>query len=124
MSSLPERVNLYISSNLGCGRDTTIIVTIEPTPDPSFNAPPVCLGGTTVFTNTTPPIPNLSITYQWGFGDNTTSILTNPTHIYSSAGIFNVSLTATTVGTLCSATIQQPVIVHPLPSQPSPIQFN
>jgi len=117
-------VNLYISSNLGCGRDTTIIVTIEPTPDPSFNVPPVCLGGTTVFTNTTPQIPNHSITYQWGFGDNTTSILTNPTHIYSSAGTFNVSLTATTVGTLCSATIQQPVIVHPLPSPPSPIQFN
>jgi PKD repeat protein len=100
------------------------MVTIQPTPDPIFTAPPVCLGGTTVFTNTTPQIPNHSLTYQWDFGDTNTSTLTNPTHTYSSAGTFNVSLTATTVGTLCSATIQQPVIVHPLPSQPSPIQFN
>jgi hypothetical protein len=117
-------VTLYISSDLGCGRDTTIMVTIQPTPDPSFTAPPVCLGGTTVFTNTTPQIPNHSLTYQWDFGDTNTSTLTNPTHTYSSAGTYNVSLTATTVGTPCSATVQQPVIVHPLPASPSPIQFN
>jgi PKD repeat protein len=47
-------VNLHISSDLGCGRDTTIMVHINPTPNPSFTAPDVCLGNPTPFTNTTP----------------------------------------------------------------------
>ena len=32
--------------------------------------------------------------YSWNFGDGTTSILTNPSHTYTSAGNYNVALTA------------------------------
>jgi parallel beta-helix repeat protein len=38
---------------------------------------------------------NSPLSYTWDFGDGTTSILQNPTHSYSSAGIYYVSLTVT-----------------------------
>ena len=35
------------------------------------------------------------VTYLWDFGDNTTSTLQNPTHIYEEPGAYDVSLTVT-----------------------------
>jgi PKD repeat protein len=37
-------------------------------------------------------------TYSWSFGDGTTSTAQNPTHVYSSAGVYNLSLTVTGPG--------------------------
>jgi hypothetical protein len=117
-------ITLYISSNLGCGRDTTITVVIDPTPSPDFTATVVCLGNPTTFTNTTPSIPGYNILYSWNLGDNTVSTNTNLTHIYQSAGTYNVTLTATTAGTPCNATVNAQVIVNPNTSVPSPIIYN
>ena len=36
-----------------------------------------------------------SFTYQWNFGDSTTSVLKNPTHTYTRNGIFTVQLVST-----------------------------
>lgn len=36
--------------------------------------------------------------YLWSFGDGTTSTLANPTHVYSSPGVYSVSLTASGPG--------------------------
>ncbi|UOG73485.1 GEVED domain-containing protein [Hymenobacter tibetensis] len=71
----------------------------------------------TVLPNTTPPTANFTSNYVlgdcqnpvqftdqstnaptswlWTFGDNTTSTQQNPSHIYSTSGVFNVTLTAT-----------------------------
>ncbi|HTL80674.1 MAG TPA: gliding motility-associated C-terminal domain-containing protein, partial [Bacteroidia bacterium] len=52
------------------------------------------------------------ITYEWIFGDNTTSALPNPSHAYSASGIYHVCLiTLTSNG--CSDTICQDVEVQP-----------
>lgn len=118
-------VTLQVSSPTGCLRDTTINVLIYPSPQPNFTAPPVCLGGITQFTNLTPLVPNYTLTYLWNFGDNTTSVIQNPSHQFTSEGIFNVTLTATTNSTPpCVTTISAQVVVNPLPNSPSPIQFN
>ena len=118
-------VTLQVSSPEGCSRDTTINVLIYPSPDPNFIAPPVCLGGITQFTNLTPNIPNYNLTYLWNFGDNGSSIQISPSHLYLSDGTYTVTLTATTNSSPpCSSTINGQVIVHPLPNQPSNIQFN
>jgi PKD repeat protein len=109
-------VNLYISSNLGCGRDTTITIHINPSPPPSFTAPNVCIGNPTQFINTTSSIPGYSISYLWDFGDNGSSIQTNPTHTYLSVGTYNVTLNATVVGTGCSGSIQSQVTVYQTPT--------
>ncbi len=53
---------------------------------------PICLGGTTVFTNTTMGPP--PITYLWEFGDGSTSTETNPLHTYAAADAYTVSLAA------------------------------
>ena len=43
-------------------------------------------------------ISNSPITYQWDFGDATTSSLENPTHNYAQAGSYSVTLIATSSG--------------------------
>jgi gliding motility-associated-like protein len=61
---------------------------------------------TTSFTNNT----NAS-TYQWDFGDNTTSTQPNPTHTYSGFGNYNVTLIAKdTAG--CSDTLTKPAYIR------------
>jgi len=116
-------VNLSISSNLGCGRDTTIIVTINPRTLPNFTAPNVCLGEITQFTNLTVQTPGYVTIYSWDFGDNTQSSLESPTHTYLTSGTFNVILTTTSV-TNCDGSIQGQVIVNPLPQINGTIIFN
>jgi PKD domain-containing protein len=47
--------------------------------------------------------------WEWHFGDGATSSATNPTHTYSTAGTYNVSLTVTTI--YGSSTITKPITV-------------
>jgi len=50
----------------------------------------VVTGEIITFTNSTVD----GITFEWNFGDETTSTLENPTHSYENAGTYNVQLTA------------------------------
>lgn len=59
-----------------------------------------------------------SITYDWKFGDGVKSTIPNPNHIYSSFGIFDVSLTVSTTG--CKTTAVRQDTVAPLPQ----VSFN
>lgn len=45
-------------------------------------------------------------TWLWDFGDNTTSILQNPVHLYAGPGTYNVTLTVTNVNGCTSDTSQ------------------
>lgn len=49
--------------------------------------------------------------WLWNFGDGTTSTSQNPTHSYSTNGVFNVTLTISNFLTQCSSTITQYVTV-------------
>ena len=49
--------------------------------------------------------------WNWDFGDGTTSTSQNPTHTYSSVGLYNVSLTVTNFSTGCDFTKTTPVRV-------------
>lgn len=117
-------VNLYISSNLGCGRDTTILVEVYPTPFPNFTGPNVCLGNPTTFTNLSVQTPGYPISYQWDFGDNTSSTIINPTHTYNNPGTYLVTLYAATTGTGCMSNVIGQVTVYPLPNPIGPIISN
>lgn len=68
---------------------------VAPRPVAGFNATTSCEGIAVQFTNTTTVSSGL-ISYVWDFGDGNTSILINPSHIYSTHGNYNVTLTATT----------------------------
>ena len=71
----------------------TIVVTAAP-PVADFNANPVTgmapLAAT--FTNTSS---GTTTSYQWDFGDGSTSTVAYPTHTYTKAGTYTVKLTAT-----------------------------
>ncbi|MFN6037662.1 MAG: PKD-like domain-containing protein, partial [Bacteroidota bacterium] len=73
------------------------------TASPQFGATPL----NTAFNNNTPN--RLNYTYLWSFGDGTTSNSNAATvfHTYSSPGLFDVSLVATSLATGCSDTLTQ-----------------
>lgn len=92
-------VSLQLQSSLaGCDITTSVsnmittydlpVVEFEYTPEFSCTAP------TTVdFTNLTTDA--LALTYNWDFGDGTTSTDENPSHTYTTDGTFPIQLTAT-----------------------------
>jgi PKD repeat protein len=57
--------------------------------DPVSGAPPLAVAFTDKSTGSTPR------TYQWAFGDGGTSTASNPTHTYTAAGVYAVTLTIT-----------------------------
>ncbi|MCS6933659.1 MAG: gliding motility-associated C-terminal domain-containing protein [Chitinophagales bacterium] len=57
-----------------------------------FTAPNACVNIPVSFTNQTTGTGALD--YQWFFGDGATSVLVNPTHIYTQPGLYDVTLIA------------------------------
>ncbi|MBS4042710.1 MAG: PKD domain-containing protein [Chitinophagaceae bacterium] len=114
---------LIVTSQWGCinrTRNTTSInVTgtggVSTTPNPSFtvNTSQQCLASNNyVFTNTG-TYPLSGVTYLWTFGDGNTSTSFSPSHVYTTAGYYNVVLKATHNGQDYYS--NQQVIVKPTP---------
>jgi PKD repeat protein len=85
-------VTLSLTTSSGCSgqiiRNNYIRVGDNPIPDFSFSASQGCSPISVQFTN-------LSSFYDsclWNFGDGFTSTQTNPTHLYTGSGTFNISL--------------------------------
>ncbi|MFT5723363.1 MAG: parallel beta-helix repeat protein [Bacteroidia bacterium] len=83
-------VTLMVTSDKGCMTSSTSPVAVYEAPTAKFSANNVCLGGEAKFTNESSNASKVT----WDFGDGATSNLTNPTHTYSTAGSFTVTLTA------------------------------
>ena len=78
-----------------------VTVVVTPVPNCVFTTSNVCLGDTSYFTNLSS---GLGVLYSWDFGDNQpTSAQYSPTHYYSTAGSYSVTLSAT-VGNCVSDT--------------------
>ena len=91
-------VSLKVTSDKGCAKTITKanIINIIPGVVPAFDnsLPTSCTAPATInFTNNSSGPGTVS--YLWNFGDNTTSTAASPTHTYTSAGTYNVSLVAT-----------------------------
>ena len=99
----------------GCTNTAVSNITVNSSPAPTFNAPPVCTGVATLFTNTTAG----GSIYNWDFGDATstsdTSTQQSPSYTYPLAGNYAVSLTVTTTSG-CISYGTQTVTVNPLPT--------
>lgn len=113
--------SLTITTLDGCISSTTktVAVVTPPVVDFVFNAPSYCTGKTVQFTNqstSTAPIQ----TINWNFGDatsgasNTDSVL-NPSHIYSSAGMFNINLVERDTNG-CADTATKSITVYQMPT--------
>jgi len=95
----PFTVSLKVELSTGC--QSTVFsktLTLQQIPAASFLFGSACLPNATLqFTDQSgsndPAHPQ--VTYQWDFGDGGTSTISSPSHIFTSAGPFNVSLTVT-----------------------------
>lgn len=77
----------------------------------SVSPPSICSGDTFSFTNTSVPAATNS---SWNFGDASTSTVLNPTHIYTSAGTYTVTLISSDA-TGCADTTSDTVVVNVTP---------
>jgi len=70
----------------------------------------ICIPDTLTFTNSSKTV--VSPTFTWTFGDGNTSNQTNPTHIYTQAGIYTVTLVVSDPGSCnLTDTLSQQIIV-------------
>ncbi|MEL6924980.1 MAG: PKD domain-containing protein, partial [Bacteroidota bacterium] len=105
-------VILYATSS--CGYDSTIVeITVLPSPDVSFTHPTyVCQGEAIDFSNFSVNTSG----HIWDFGDGDSSILTNPSHVFNTAGTFEVTLTGISAFNQCPTYYTSEVIVRGLPT--------
>jgi gliding motility-associated-like protein len=104
-------VQLIVSSPFLCADTISRTVVVLAIPDAHFSASTACFGYQSVFTDSSVGTIN---GWSWNFGDGSTSILQNPSHLYSSAGSYNTSLTVTN-NLMCSDTYQTLVNVNDIP---------
>ncbi len=105
-------VSLIVTTAKGCKDTAVSVITVNQTPTAGFTATNVCLGSVTSFTDISA---GSIFNWQWDFGDNTSHpTIQNPTHVYSIAGTFTVTLTVTSSNG-CDNTIKDTIHVHYLP---------
>jgi gliding motility-associated-like protein len=82
----------------------------------NFSADSVCIGSTTHFTDHSVSLSGSITNWNYNFGDGSpNSTLQNPTHVYTTPGTYNVTLT-TYSNVPCTTTVVKPIIVFPLPT--------
>jgi gliding motility-associated-like protein len=108
-------VTLSVVSGNGCSSTATGEAQIVNGPVTDFtisNGPDLCLGETLeIIDNSSGPI----ATYDWDFGDGTTSTIASPNHAFTAEGAYTVTLTLTAVDQ-CSTTQSVDVLVNPIPN--------
>jgi PKD repeat protein len=93
---------LIIALFFGCSKDSPTASTPTPAPTVDFiysganNPAPSTVSFTSTTTNAT--------NYLWDFGDNGSSTIANPQHLYTAAGVYTVKLTVSGAGGTTSTT--------------------
>lgn len=80
-----------------------------------FQAPPVCFGNQTCFTDISTSNNGPITQWYWNFGDGTTDIIQNPCHTFGSAGTYTVTLIAVNSNG-DKDTVKHLAFVNPLPA--------
>ncbi|MEO8087296.1 MAG: PKD domain-containing protein, partial [Bacteroidota bacterium] len=107
---------LIVTAQSGCIDTVTLSgIATSASPVAAFTGMDVCFGNATAFTDHSTPVGNDPIVaWHWGFGDGVQSALQNPSHIYTVANTYTVTLTVTSAGG-CSSSVANPFTVHPMP---------
>ncbi|MBL7741799.1 MAG: PKD domain-containing protein [Chitinophagaceae bacterium] len=93
----PYNVSLTVTSNNGCATMLSQnLATIYAEPKAVFPLPAeVCLGTTMNFTDQSTAAGSSVTQWLWNFGDATTATTQNPSHTYTAAGTYTVTLSVT-----------------------------
>ncbi|MFY8108286.1 MAG: PKD domain-containing protein, partial [Bacteroidia bacterium] len=107
-----KTITLTVVNSVGCSSSYSRILYVGTAPTASFTPSYTACSRTVSFTNTSSS--GAGITYEWNFGDNTTSTSTNPSITYASVGSYDVTLTVNNQG--CISTNTQTVEVGSSPT--------
>ena len=110
-----QPVNLTLMSAAGCFTEITQLIEVKPTPTASYIVEHACLGELTSFSADVQSngAGNI-VSYLWFFGDNTTSTMLEPQHLYSFAIDYTTQLQITAANG-CTGTASAMASVLPLP---------
>ena len=121
LSSRSYSIKQVVTAPGGC-KDSLIktsYITVLNAPVTDFSMSNGCVNTVISFTDQSAIVANNIISWSWNFGDNSTSSLQNPTHIYSTNGSYTVTLTTTT-NFGCQSTLTKTLIINSKPI----VQFN
>ncbi len=108
-------VELMVETADGCKDSIVNTITVYPKPIASFSNTTICFGTVTNFTdNSTVNLNNSIIAWDWDFDDTNTSLSQNPSNLYASYGLYNVSLKIET-NNGCKDTVVNEVEVYGMP---------
>ncbi len=106
-------VRLYVENTNGCPDSAAQVVTVYPLPTADFDFvntnscyPPVTIATANNSTG--------AVNYEWDFGDGATSALTNPGHVYTTPGEYDIQLIASNIYG-CSDTATMTLNVYQAP---------
>jgi gliding motility-associated-like protein len=109
-------VSLVVTSSLGC-KDTLIkqnILFSHPVAKFAVANPQQCFTGHQFYFRDTSTVSSGALTYNWDFGDATSSSIQHPSKIYTSSDTFDITFTVTS-DQGCDSTVTGIVIVNPNP---------
>ena len=113
-------IHYVYTSNMGCADSADQNITILRPPTANFGySTPNCETKAVTFTDTSASTVGNITTWTWNFNDGTPILVRNTntpfTHIFATAGIYNVMLTVTTAGGCNSMTSVKELLIHPQP---------
>ncbi|MFC4233499.1 PKD domain-containing protein, partial [Parasediminibacterium paludis] len=113
----PFNIKLTATSVFGCLKDTTkSITTIYPQAKANFsvvNQP--CFRDSSYFKDSSDGKGSAIVKWHWLYGDASTDTVQNPSHRYTNAGSYGVSLYTVTDKGCTSDTVTKQAVVNPLP---------
>lgn len=109
------QVKLVVRTPQGCNDSLTLPIEVFALPNASFTHSGECVGETIQFTDGSVPGSGTIAQWTYNFGDGSPSVnQASPSHVFATAGTFNVQLTVTNSNG-CSDIFAIPVTIHPLP---------
>jgi gliding motility-associated-like protein len=114
----PYNVRLQVTSGGGCVKDTTMVVnTIHPQPKADFSVtrPAICIGDTVTFEDKSNGRDGTINKWNWSFDDGSSSVVEDPSHQYTAAKTYKVSLYITNSLGCNSDTVIKPFNVYAFP---------
>ncbi len=106
--------SLVATTDSGCTASYSAQVNILPVPVAAFQDPDVCEGAATIFTDLSQAINSSISSWQWDFGDGSTSTVQGPTHQYGNAITYPVQLIVIT-NDGCVDTVSGTAVINPQP---------
>jgi gliding motility-associated-like protein len=110
-------VKLVLTSDKGCKDSVVQSVFVNPEPGADYyvNDSVQCLRENIFYFTNTSSVSYGSLSYQWSFGDTSTSTLKDPDYVYYTHDTFQVEMIATS-NMNCKDTVTSRVYVHPSPT--------